>query len=144
MSTAPALDVRKHVEALQALINAAAAPNEAYPHGEAPGDSRNPDVDARRKPVPAIYALVSVSRRTVPTTRMNGRPSRTGWRVTVRWVGTTTSEALWLEQRISWALEGIALELDGLTSTPIQHESSGEVAPDEGRFSGLTRFTYAL
>lgn len=138
MSTAPGLDVRPHMAAIKALIDATLSPHKSYGYDNLPG------MNGTAGEVPAIFAVVSVERRFAGTPRMNGRPSRSGWRVSARWAGRTLNEALWAEERVTSALEGVKVTLDGQTSTPISHEVSQAAAYDDGRMVGLTEFTYVL
>lgn len=134
--TAPAIDVREHLAAIKAAVKAQFGPNNVYGYGEVPGSNGNPGA------MPNIFALISVERRHVPITRLAALPSRSSWRVSVRWVGRTEPEARWAEHKATLALDGLRIVIDGETSTPLQHESSTAAQYDEGRMSGLTRFTY--
>lgn len=130
--TAPALDTRDHASAIKTALGTALGQWDAYDYGDLGEDN-----------LPSIFALISVERRTAPLDRP-GRSGRSGWRLGVRYVGRSIAEARWAEARVNAALDGLVLSVDGATSTPVAHESTTAVAPDEGRFSGVSSFTYVL
>lgn len=130
--TAPALDVRDHMTTLLATVDTALGEWSAFRYGELDG-----------KTLPHIFALVSLERRFVAPDR-NGRSGRSGWRVSVRFVGRSPKEAEWAGYLVGQALDGVRLTIDGHISTPVTHESTDAVRSDEGRFSGESFFTYTL
>lgn len=138
MSTAPALDVRPHVAAAKARIKAQFGPNEVYTYDEVPGTNGNSG------DVPSIFAIVSVERRFAETPRMTGQPSRSGWRLDVRWAGRDEDEARWAESKVTAALEGVRLTISGFTSTRIRFETNDAPTYADGRMVGMTSFTYCL
>ena len=131
--TAPALDTRQHVAALKAAVSATLGADRVYRFGDIEGKTT----------MPPIYALLAVERRFAPSDRQ-GMAGRSGWRVSVRYVGRSASEAEWAEFKVGQALDGVRLTIDGHTSTPVAHESTTTVEPDSGRFSGLSSYTYAI
>jgi len=141
MTTAPVVDERTHFAALKTLLSTPLN-GHVYEYGSVPGDQNNPVAAERTKPMPPIFALLSVERRYVESPRAVA--SRSGWRITVRAVGTTPAEARWALLRATDALEGRRLSIGGQTSTPVAHESSQAIELDDGRFSGLQVMTYAL
>lgn len=136
--TAPVLDEREHATALAAAIKAHLGPNNVYEYGNVPGLDDNDGIQ------PAIYVLIQVARRKVPSLHSTREASRSGWRVSARAVGTTVNECRWATSRIALALDSQRVTIDGRTSTRLQHETSDDAAPQGDRFEALTRFTYAL
>lgn len=137
MSTAPALDERKHREAIKALLTAAVGPNRVYDYGKVPG------ADGNEGTLPPIFLLVSVERRYVEPQK-GGQATRSGWRVNVRYAGSSVNEADWAAWKVTQALDGARLVIDGATSLPVVHELSEDIAPDGGRFAGRKQWIYAL
>lgn len=145
MTTAPALDVRDHVRAIKAAIDAQFGTSgwHAYNFGEAPGDPQNPVEAQRRLSLPPIYALVAVERRNLPWRRsVTAQAGRSGWRAAVRAMGRSVDESLWALDRVHLALDEAILTVGGMVTTPIQHETSLSPEWDSGRFSALSAFTY--
>ena len=136
MTDALVLDERKHVEAIKAALTAALGANRVFDYGTVPG------TDGNAGTLPPIFLLLGLERRYVEPTRA-GRTTRSGWRLTVRYVGRTVDEARWAAAKVAEALE-TRLVVDGVTSTPVTHESTQAIALDDGRFSGWSAFTYAL
>jgi hypothetical protein len=143
-TSAPAIDARKHVAAARAAVTAQLDEWEAYEYDDVPGGEHTADETLRAEPLPAIYALVSVERRYVPPIRAGARSGRSGWRLSVRAVGTTADECRWALWQATTALDEAVLTIDGHQSSRLQHESSTDALPDEGRYSALSMFTYAL
>ncbi len=138
MTTAPAIDERKHRDALDALLEPSVGAGRIYDYGTVPG------ADGNAGSLPPIYVLLTIERRYAPVSRNVGLASRSGWRVTTRYVGRTVDEARWAAMKITDALDGARLTVDDYVSTPVQHESTTAIELDEGRFAGLTVWTYAL
>lgn len=136
------LDVREHTAAIKAAVNVRIEPWTLYSYSEVPGDKNNPIEAQRNKPLPNLYALLTVERKYLQANRRNAQASRTSWRATLRMVGRTVDEALWLDDKVTLALNEQRLVIGGRTSTPLQHESSTTPEPDEGRCSGLVSYTY--
>lgn len=132
MTTAPAIDTRPHVEAVKAAVTANLGQWNAYEYGQVPAA------------LPHIFALVSVERRYVPPMRAGNRAGRSGWRVSVRTVGRTADECRWALWKATQALDETALTVDGHASSRLQHESTTDAEPDDGRFSALSQWTYAI
>lgn len=140
--TAPELDERKHRAALTALLTPAVG-DIVHSPGTVPGDPENPDESLRNEALPPIFVVLSIERRYVePTTA--GVATRTGWRVSTRYVGGDVDEAQWAAYHCALALDGARLVVGTHTSTPIKQESSQAVALDGTEFSGLTFWTYSL
>lgn len=138
------LDERAHAAAIEAMVSAAIGTEEngdarVYDYGKVPGADGNDGV------LPRIYALVSIERRAGVTNLKVGRTSRSGWRLTIRYVGHTTNEARWAGLQIAVAVNEKQITIGSTEpSTPITHESTTAVAPDGGLYSGLVQYTYAL
>lgn len=138
MTAAPGLDEQAHVDALTDLLTGPLN-GHVYSHGKVPGADGN-DGD-----LPDIYVVLTLERRYAgDAPRKAGYVSRSGWRVLVRGVGRTVKEARWALVQATSALEDVHLVIDETRSTPITHESSTPIAPDDGRQSGLVEWTYAL
>lgn len=141
--TAPVTDEQAHDAVLRPLLAArlGTEPNgdaRVYSYGEVPGMDGNPGV------IPGIYVLLTIERRYVPPVRMVARPSRSGWRVTCRGVGRTVNEARRAMNAATNALEDVRLQLGDVESTPLALEVAQSVEPDDGRYSALATWTYAL
>lgn len=94
--------------------------------------------------LPPNYNEVTVERRYGGQSRATGTTTRRGWRITARAVGITISNAREMRKRAATQLEGARVTVDGKTSTPIQFESADPIGEDDGRWSGLTTYTYAI
>lgn len=106
----------------------------------APG--KVPGADGNTGTLPQKWLLLTIERRYTETTHV-GR-TRTAWRIYTRGVGDTEHNAQVILVRCSEALEDLLLTVDGETSTPVAHETSETVRPDDGKFSGLTAWTFTL
>jgi hypothetical protein len=142
MTSAPAVDERLHREALTALLTIPLE-GHVYDYGTVPGDPNNPDDAERALPLPDIYVLLTVERRFAAPMK-SGRTGVSAWRITARGVGTAANEVRWALLQVAEAIEEKRLVIGGQTSTPVAHDKSTVIAPDDGRFSGLTSYTYAL
>lgn len=138
MSTAPVLDEREHRTALDTLIESTVGAGRVYSYGTVPG------ADGNAGSLPPIFVLLALERRFVPISRGVGLASRSGWRLSTRYVGRTVDEAAWAAFKVGEALDGALLAVDGHTSTPVQLESTQAIALDDGRFAGLALWTYSL
>ena len=143
MTITAGLDERAHRAALDTLLTAQVG-DHVYSPGTVPGDPANP-VEAQRKlPLPNIFVVMGLERRYADRVVANGLATRTAWRLSTRYVGRSVDEAAWAAYHCALALEGARLVVNGLTSTPIRQESAQAIALDDGRFSGLTFWTYSL
>ncbi|GAB3776771.1 hypothetical protein FB382_004394 [Nocardioides ginsengisegetis] len=100
---------------------------------------------ARYGALPKFYTEVTVTR------RFNGDGARSGGgsgvrlvRITTRAVAETEANAREMRRRTSDGLEGSSLSVVGFDSTPVEFETEDPIAPDDGWFSGLTTWTYAV
>lgn len=136
------LDVREHATAIKAAVGERTEPWLLYSYSEVPGDKNNPIEAERNKALPNLYAMLTVERKYLQANRRNAQASRTSWRATIRMVGRSVDEALWLDQKVTLALNEQRLVIGGRATTPLQHESSTSPEPDDGRCSGLVIYTY--
>lgn len=118
---------RAQAAALRAALETPLGQWSAYDYDDVPGD------------LPAIYVLVTVTRRFGGDKRNDGKLSRIGWRATTLAVGRTADEARWAREKVAGALEGKRLG----DSSLIDFDSESPIEPDDGRWSGLTSWTYA-
>jgi hypothetical protein len=135
--TASPLDERAHRDVIAPLLTATLGANRVYDYGRVPGANNNSGT------VPDIFALLGFERRYVEPYHA-GRATRSGWRLTVRYVGRTVDEARWAALKVATALNEVRVTIGGIESTPITHESTQAIAPDDGRFSGWSAWIYAL
>lgn len=101
------------------------------------------DIDDVPDTLPAHYTEVYVSRRFGGEPRNAGAKGSTGWRIAVRVVAKTVTNARLLRAKVSAALDDVRLTVDGEPTTPVQFEGAEEIGPDDGWFSGLSTYTYA-
>jgi hypothetical protein len=142
--SAPVLDARAHAEAVKAAITAALAPKwSAYDFDEVPGDKNNLDDDERAKPLPNLYAVVSVEQVSAANQRMSGQTGTTLWIASIRGVGRTVAEAQWVRWRIAVALHEKRLVIESRDTEPLQLQPGQAPELDEGRYSGLAIYTYS-
>lgn len=148
MTSVPVVDERLHYATIKALLDPAvgndpiSSSSRVFRFGEAPGDERNPDETLRTATPPPIYLLVSIERRTGGP-RRSGRTGISGWRASVRAVGTDPDEAAWALAKATAALDEARLVFGPLKSTPLAFDSNTAVEPDDSRFSGLITWTYS-
>lgn len=102
------------------------------------------DLDDVPKTLPAFYTEVTVTRRFGGAPRQDGRSGTEGYRVTARAVAKNVSNARETRRRQHAALEYAVLSVAGKTTTPIQFEASEPIGNDEGWYSGLETWTYAI
>lgn len=128
--------------AAKALLAETPLDSDVYDYGKVSGEPGN------GSKLPNAFALLSVERRYVLPNRQGGT-AVTGWRVSVRFVGTTAANARRIGGWVRDAFEstpgrGKRLTVLGVESTPVTHESTTAVEPDDGRYSGLSQWTFAL
>lgn len=127
------MTAQEQATAVLAAINAQFTTTRAYDLADVPS------------PRPAEYIEVTVSRRFGGALKQGGSMDVVGYRVTVRAVSQTsiTNVRNSLE-KCRAALEFKRLSIGGGQTTPIQFETEDPAAPDEGWFSGLEVYTYAI
>lgn len=127
-------DEALHTAAFLAAVNASL-----------PASVRAYSPDAVPEPLPQDYVEVTVSRRAGVANRANGRTLLGGWRATTRAVSSVgVYNAQRSEEKVRLGVEFKRLSVGGKTSTPVQFETSDAVGPDDGAWSGLSAWTYAL
>jgi hypothetical protein len=131
MTSAPVVDERVHVAAIKALLTTPLN-GQVFDYSNAP------------KPPTGPSAILELERRFVPPRTATGLSGRSGWRVSVRFIGMTVNEARWVQFEVTKALDEKRLSIGGFTSTPVTHESTQGIEPDENAFSGWSLYTYAL
>lgn len=136
------IDEQAQWDALKELLVATDLGDHVYDYGQVPGTNSNAGQ------VPTTHLLLQVERRYAPPNKANGT-DRSGWRATARCVGSTPANARLVMQWVRQAFEpvighGVLLTIDGATSTPITHESTNSVAPDDRMYSGSSQWTWAF
>jgi hypothetical protein len=121
-----------HVAAIRDTLTDALGQWSAYDYDDVPDK------------LPALYALVTVTKRAGAPVYMCGGKATTGYRLTTLAVGRTVDEARWVRDIIAATIEDQALDVAGTPSTRVRLESEQPIEPDDGRYSGLTTWTYAL
>lgn len=132
------LDPRVHASAVKAAITATVGAGRVFDYGKVPGADGNPGT------LPDIYVLTTVEPMGGALLNMAAKASRRGWRVTARGVGRSVAEAGWALAQVSEALDEVALVVGGAATSPAQLESGQDAEPDDGRYSGLSVWTYTL
>ena len=123
-----------HAAAVIAVLNAAL-----------PAAVRAYDSDAVPTTPPAKYVEVTVSRRFGGTRRSSGNTATGGWRITTRVIDQNSiTNARLTANTVRTALEFVRLSIGTKTSTPVQFETAEVIGPDDGWWSGMTAYTYAL
>jgi len=114
-----------------AVLTALGTPTRNFAIGKVP--------DAR----PAYYNEVSVTRRYGGNRRGDATPTTTLYRVFVRSVGQSVTNAMEM-RRLAGLLENASLTVVGEVTTPLDFETSEPVGLDDGWYSGTLQLTYAL
>jgi hypothetical protein len=123
----------QHAAAVLTALNTALTSNmRAYDYDEVPATR------------PDNYVEVTVSRRFGGDNRAVGSTGRVGWRITTRPVAKTVSNAREMRKRVTTALNAARVTVSGDKSTPIQFEGEEPIGPDDGWYSGLSTWTYAI
>lgn len=123
-----------HVEAVKAAVSAVTQAA-AY------------DVDeiGKAQNLPANYVEVYLSRRfSEESRRFDGFRTPIAWRLSLRVVSKSVSNARLMQDRIRTAFEGNTLDVETSVSTPVTFESESPIEPDGAWFTGLTDWTYVL
>ena len=121
--------------AIKALV-----PLALYDYGQVPG-LLNPATKVNNPgQTPTSYGLLSIERRYVDrATDRVGRNATEGWRISIRVCAKSAHQTRFAAKGVNDALEGVRLP----GSTPIRHESSTSVEPDDGYYTALHEWTYA-
>lgn len=123
-----------------ALIVAANAQLSSY--GGTTGAVKMLDYDDARGVI-LEHVQLSVARRFTPVERA-GREAQKPWRITTRPVAVTVSNGREMARRVDTALNGVRITAGGVASTPLRLESADDIGPDDGKFTGLTTWTFVL
>lgn len=102
------------------------------------------DYDDVPTTLPNLYALTTVSKRAGAPIYFSGGKAVHGYRLTTLAVGRTIEEARWVRDHIAGAIEDRAFTIGGRVTTRVRLETEQPIEPDDGRYSGLTSWTYAL
>lgn len=137
--SAPALDERLVRDAVVAALPGV----NVYDYGKVPG-SKGPDGTTNSGVMPDNFALIALERTYVEPVRTTRRPSRSGWRLQLRYVGRTPDNARLTKLKVE-AIDGEVLTVAGHEpSTPVVFESADRITPDEGKFSGESIYTFTF
>lgn len=101
------------------------------------------DPDDLPSPRPENYTEVHLARRYGGVMRGDAIPDGQLYRLLVRQVGRTVTNARQLRANIA-SIEGSVLTVNGRSTTPVTFESADVIAPDDGWYSGSQTWTYAL
>lgn len=132
-------DLRPHATAIKAAIKAALPTSvNVYDYSTVPATNGNTGT------LPASFVIVAIERRYNPNLRMSAQAGGSGWRVSARCVATTVTNAGLLLAAVATALDEVEIDIAGEMTTPVQFESDETPAYDDGRYAGLSIWTYAL
>lgn len=99
------------------------------------------DEAADEATLPAIYVVVSLTRRVGGDYRLSGDKLALGWRAVTTCVGLTVDECRWAQEHVG-AVEDRRLALTGYDCTQVRLESDTAPEPDNGRYSAATSWTF--
>ncbi len=140
MSLDERLDVRKHVAAIKATLDAAAGFPVAFEWGEVPGEPGTGVTSAQ-----PIWTLVSVRRRENLEMRVSGNAGSTYWEVTVGAVGDSPKEVQWALYEVGAdALNENVLTIAGTETTPLEFSSPRPLTKQGSQYFAADTYTYAL
>lgn len=122
----------EHAEAIRAALEVPLGKWSAYDYDDVP------------ETLPNLYALVTVSKRFGAPIYFSGGKSVHGYRLTTLAVGRSVDEAREVRDRITGAVEDQKITIAGQATTRVRMETEQAIEPDDGRYSGLTTWTYAL
>lgn len=111
-------------------------------YGGTAGAVKALDLDAARG-VSAEHVQVTLTRRFAERERA-GREAQSPWRLTTRPVADYVANGREIQARCFTALNGVRLTAGGATSTPMRLESADSISEDDGRYSGLTTWTFTF
>lgn len=94
--------------------------------------------------LPPYYTEVAVSLRYGPPSRASGHLGVYGFRIDTRVVSAIEETANSVLQDIDGRLRYARMDVGGVLTTPVQHESSDAVADDDGFWSALWTWTTTL
>lgn len=138
------LDERLHRATWKTVLDAALTPHEAYGYDDVPG-MRSTAGAINAGAIPDIYVLLSVQRRFADVNiRAGAARGVNAVRLSTRVVGRTEDEAAWARLKVAGVIEEQIVAFDNVDSTPVWFENEDPIVFDEGRYSGLTRWTYQV
>lgn len=111
-------------------------------YGVTPGTIKAYDLDEARG-VTLEQVQVTCTRRYTPNERA-GIGADLPYRLTTRPVADTVTNGRSIATLVDTALAGNRVVAGGVTSTPVRLESSDAIGEDDGRYSGLTTWTFVL
>lgn len=126
----------EQAKAILAALNATLAPGVAYDYDKAPGAFGN------KGERPARFALVDISRRFEAKRLASGEVSVSGYRIGVRYVAKSSSDARNMRALTTSVLEDQILNTEHGEIGPFVFESSEPIAPDDELMSGYDVFTF--
>lgn len=130
---APSVDSTLVHQAIAALLTPVLPTGcKVYAHGKVP------------MPLPQKFVLLTIERAFLPASHGSRLRSRTAWRAYVRSAADSSHNAEDIAAKCSVVLEDSRLVVDGDTSTPVAHDSTEAVRPDDGKFSGMTSYTFTF
>lgn len=95
-------------------------------------------------PRPNEFVTVTIARRGGGSARA-GRFATTGWAVYVMGASmTASSNARDSLRLVDGALDGVVLAIADETTTPIRFDNARPVAPDDGWFTGVNTYHFAI
>jgi len=130
-------DARPQFDAIKAALDVECTAD-VYGYDKVPGTNQNAGT------TPANFVLLSVERRYNPMLNLAAMSGTTGWRAGVRGVGLTIASVELLLSQAATALNHQRLTIGDGQTTPFQFESGQAAAWDDGRYSGLAFYTFAL
>ncbi|MGH3349309.1 MAG: hypothetical protein ACRDPS_01490 [Nocardioides sp.] len=101
-----------------------------------------PGADGNAGTLPQKWMQLTLERRFTETAHV-GR-TRTAFRAYLRAVADNEHNADDILTRGCEAIEEALLVIDGETSTPVAHETTQAVKPDDGKHSGMASYTFTL
>lgn len=100
------------------------------------------DLDDARG-VTAELVQVTLGRRFSEAER-GGMEAQSPYRLTTRPVADTVSNGREIAGRVKAGLSGARIVAGGKTSTPVRLESEDQIGEDDGRYSGLSTWTFVF
>lgn len=146
--SAPAVDLRLHLDywigdygtTQTGILGAALAPQKAYRRGTVPG------LDGVGGTTPTSYAIVDLRRRGYTPQAMDRHADTSSWMLSVLAVGRFVDDVANMLAAVNEVLEERLATIGGHTSTPLEFDPAGSVAPSfkSGIASGSASYTYVL
>ena len=118
--------------AIKAVCAAAVAPRPVHTLGEVDRLPEKPD----------NYVEVSLSRRFGTSARLDPGPDITYWRVVVQAVGVLEENPRTMPTQVRGALDGAQVAVGSGSTSPVAHEVSRAVGPDDDWWSGMDTWIF--